>query len=226
MKTNQNGLVVAFIFAVAIVISLAISALSFPTPGMSLYVGNFQGDGGGLTNLPVAGTNGGTVTSVAMTVPGGLSVSGSPITVSGTFGMTAANTAGFWNNNGAGVTSWGALSGIITSSGFVTSFGTFSSATLAAALTDGTGSGANVFGTGPTISSPIISSATASTLADFSAGKVLQSIANGLGALTNDNAGNFGWFNGFGSGGTITTQTNGVQLATGQTTLNINAGQT
>ena len=48
------------------------------------------------------------------------------------------------------------LTGKITSVGNATSLGSFTSAELATALTDETGSGANVFGTSPTITSPSI----------------------------------------------------------------------
>jgi hypothetical protein len=89
-----------------------------------LQAGSFKGSGSGLTNLsPAAATNNaaasdgwaltksgsnlklvaltgsGTVTSVALTVPPVLSVSGSPITGSGTFTVTA--TVNFETNNGA-----------------------------------------------------------------------------------------------------------------------------
>lgn len=50
---------------------------------------NFSGNYNDLTNKPTLTS--GTVTSVAMTVPTGLSVSGSPITTSGTLALSFAN---------------------------------------------------------------------------------------------------------------------------------------
>lgn len=49
-----------------------------------------------------AGLNSGTVTSVALTVPTGLSVSGSPITSSGTFAITSNMAAGYVSSAGVG----------------------------------------------------------------------------------------------------------------------------
>jgi len=84
---------------------------------------------------------GGTVTSVAVSGgTTGLTTSGGPITSSGT--ITLAGTLAV-ANGGTGITSFG--------SGVATWLGTPSSANLAAAVTDETGSGALVFGTSPTL---------------------------------------------------------------------------
>lgn len=92
----------------------------------------------------------------------------------GTTGQRPAGANGMlrYNSTGSGAVesyingAWTALStgnqtitltGVVTGSGttaITTSFGSFSSATLAAALTDETGSGSAVFGTSPTIASP------------------------------------------------------------------------
>lgn len=64
-----------------------------------------------------------------------------------------------------------ALTGVITASGtgsVVSSFGSFSSATLAAALTDETGTGSAVFGTSPTISGANLSGSTSIGTSTFS----------------------------------------------------------
>lgn len=53
------------------------------------------------------------------------------------------------------------LTGVVTSVGNATSLGSFTSANLATALTDETGSGANVFGTSPQITTPDIVGTTA-----------------------------------------------------------------
>ena len=102
------------------------------------------------------GTGSGTVTSVAATVPSFLSVSGSPITTSGTLAISYSGTALPVANGGTGITSFG--------SGVATWLGTPSSANLAAAVTDETGSGALVFGTSPTLTTPNINSAQIATV--------------------------------------------------------------
>jgi len=56
------------------------------------------------------------------------------------------------------------LTGAITSVNTTTSLGSFSSANLATALTDETGSGANVFATSPTLVTPVLGIATATSL--------------------------------------------------------------
>jgi hypothetical protein len=98
----------------------------------------------------------GTVTSVAATVPSFLSVSGSPITTSGTLAISYSGTALPVANGGTGITSFG--------SGVATWLGTPSSANLAAAVTGETGSGALVFGTSPTLTTPNINSAQVATV--------------------------------------------------------------
>jgi hypothetical protein len=68
---------------------------------------------------------------------------------------TGSNTGDQTNisGNAATVTTNANLTGVVTSIGNATSLGSFTSAQLATALTDETGSGANVFGTSPTITS-------------------------------------------------------------------------
>jgi hypothetical protein len=104
----------------------------------------WRGDGTWAT--PPAGT--GTVTSVAASVPAFLSIAGSPVTTSGTLAITLSGTALPAANGGTGLTSLG--------SGVATWLGTPSSANLAAALTDETGSGAAVFATSPTLVTPAL----------------------------------------------------------------------
>ncbi len=93
-----------------------------------------------------AGT--GTVTSVAATVPAFLSVAGSPITTTGTLAISLSGTALPVANGGTGITSFG--------TGVATFLGTPSSANLAAALTDETGTGSAVFATSPTLVTPAL----------------------------------------------------------------------
>jgi hypothetical protein len=100
-------------------------------------------------------TNGaGTVTSVDVSGgTTGLTTSGGPVTSSGT--ITLAGTLAV-ANGGTGITSLG--------SGVATFLGTPSSANLAAAVTDETGTGALVFASSPTLVTPALGAATATSL--------------------------------------------------------------
>ena len=79
-----------------------------------------------------------------------------------TFPTLNQNTTG----NAATVTTNANLTGHITSVGNATSLGSFTSAQLLAALTDETGTGANVFATSPTLVSPILGTPTSGNLAN------------------------------------------------------------
>jgi hypothetical protein len=94
-------------------------------------------------------------TSPTLTTP----ALGTPSALVGTniTGTAAGLTAG-------NVTTNANLTGAITSVGNTTSLGSFSSANLAAALTDETGSGAAVFATSPTLVSPTLGAATATSI--------------------------------------------------------------
>lgn len=162
-------------------VSAAVSGTDYApaTSGTSILYGNGSG---GFSNVTIGsgisfagGTlsatgSGGTVTSVAQSFTGGLiSVSGSPITGSGTLALTVAGTSGgvpyfssasTWASSGAltanaimiGGGAGAAPSTTSTAAGILTFLGTPSSANLAAAVTDETGSGSLVFGTSPTLS--------------------------------------------------------------------------
>lgn len=111
----------------------------------------------------------GTVTSVNISGgTTGLTASGGPVTTSGTLtlGGTLAEA-----NGGTGLTALGA--------GVATFLGTPSSANLSSAVTDETGSGALVFGTAPTISSPNITTALTLNGSAGTAGQVLKSAGAG-----------------------------------------------
>ncbi len=121
-------------------------------------------------------TYGNIVSSVDVTMPAGITVTGSPVTSSGTIaGNWTSGTTGSGANvfatspalvtpnlgtpsainlvNATGMTV-GGIAGLGT--GMATFLGTPTSANLAATLTDETGTGANVFGTSPTITSPVL----------------------------------------------------------------------
>ena len=84
-------------------------------------------------------------------------------------GLTAGN-----------VTTNANLTGAITSTGNATSLGSFSSANLASALTDETGSGANVFATSPTLVTPILGTPQSGTLTSCT-GLPISTGVSGLG---------------------------------------------
>jgi hypothetical protein len=90
-----------------------------------------------LTNKTINGTNN-TITNISLTTG-----------VTGTLPVT---------NGGTGITSFG--------SGIATFLGTPSSANLASAVTDETGSGSLVFGTSPTIGTPLLTLSTTSSTTD------------------------------------------------------------
>jgi hypothetical protein len=102
---------------------------------------------------------GGSVTSVAVSGgTTGLTTSGGPITGSGT--ITFAGTLAV-ANGGTGITSFGA--------GVADWLGTPSSANLATAVTDETGSGALVFATSPTFVTPVLGTPASGALSNCTA---------------------------------------------------------
>jgi len=111
---------------------------------------------------------GGSVTSVALSVPGEFSITGSPITTSGTLAITRTADANFL---GFGATNVGFLK--ISGSASIGGQATISALVLTNGFTN--------------------QALTASTLLLSDANKKLASIANGVGALTNDSSGNFGY---------------------------------
>jgi hypothetical protein len=111
---------------------------------------------------------GGSVTSVGLSVPGEFSVSGSPVTTSGTLALTRTADANFL---GFGATNVGFLK--ITNTAAISGHATISVLTVTNGFTN--------------------QALTASTLLRADANKRLSSIANGTGVLTNDIGGNFGY---------------------------------
>jgi hypothetical protein len=113
----------------------------------------------------------GTVTSVDVSGgTTGLTTSGGPITGSGT--ITIAGTLAA-TNGGTGLTSLG--------SGVATFLGTPSSANLAAAVTDETGSGALVFATSPTLVTPALGTPSSGTLTNCTGLPLLTGVSGRTG---------------------------------------------
>jgi len=88
---------------------------------------------------------------------------GTGVTISGGI-VTATSFVGSLTGTATTATNIPNLTGAITSNNTTTSLGSFTSSQLAAALTDETGSGANVFATSPTLITPVLGSATATSI--------------------------------------------------------------
>jgi len=156
---------------------------------------------------------------------------GTPSALVGTniTGTAAGLTAG-------NVTTNANLTGAITSVGNATSLGSFTSASLLAALTDETGTGAAVFGTSPTLATPIITNPTVSTgtftsptLVTPAIGVATGTSLTATGTLASSGTAGVGYSTG--AGGTViqaTSRTTGVTLnkTTGSITLFGAAGTT
>jgi hypothetical protein len=116
------------------------ATVNVPTGEKVMVVTDGAGAGAAVLNANPTEA-GGTVTSVDVSGgTTGLTTSGGPVTGSGTITLSGTLAVA---NGGTGITSFG--------TGVSTWLGTPSSANLAAAVTDETGSGALVFGTSPTL---------------------------------------------------------------------------
>lgn len=120
-----------------------------------------------------------TLTSPILTTPD----LGTPSSLVGTniSGTSAGLTAG-------NVTTNANLTGMITSVGNAASLGSFTSANLSTALSDETGTGAAVFGTSPTLITPVLGAATA-TGVTLTKGTVTQITSAATGVTVNAAAG-------------------------------------
>src|SRR6185437_6735332 len=109
----------------------------------------------GATTTLVAFNGGATfagATTTALAVTGSTTISGQLNAVGGIIGNLTGNASTVTTNAN--------LSGVVTSVGNTTSFGSFTSATLAGALSDETGNGAVVFGTNASLTNTTLASTT------------------------------------------------------------------
>jgi hypothetical protein len=134
-----------------------------------------------------------TITTVGTITTGTWSGLFGAVTGANLTNLTAANisagTAGInITGNAATVTTNANLTGAITSSGNATSLGSFTSAQLLGALTDETGSGANVFATSPTLVTPLLGTPTSGVLTNCT-GLPMTTGVTGILAGTNGGTG-------------------------------------
>lgn len=134
------------------------------TAGSNITITNGNG------TIEIAASGGGGVSSVDVSGgTTGLTTSGGPITGSGTITLAGTLAA---TNGGTGLTSLG--------TGIATFLGTPSSANLRAALTDETGTGAAVFATSPALVTPDLGTPSAATLTNAT-GLPIATGVSGLG---------------------------------------------
>jgi hypothetical protein len=131
------------------------STVSFGAGGTVLYNGGALGtpSSGTLTNcsgLPISTGVSGLGTGVATALAVNIGTAGAPVVNGGALGTPSSGTL----TNATGLPISTGVSGL--GSNVATFLATPSSANLAAALTDETGTGANVFATAPTLSNPTI----------------------------------------------------------------------
>jgi hypothetical protein len=99
----------------------------------------------------------------SVVVGSGVTITANGINVVGV--VTATTFVGALTGTASSTTNIPNLTGAITSNNTTTSLGSFSSANLATALTDETGSGSAVFATSPTLVTPVLGAASATSLA-------------------------------------------------------------
>jgi len=98
--------------------------------------------------------------------------------------ITASSFVGALTGTATSTTNIPNLTGAITSNNTTTSLGSFTSAQLATALTDETGSGSAVFATSPTLVTPVLGSATATSVVVGSGVTINASGINASGIVT------------------------------------------
>ena len=140
-----------------------------------IETGTVNADTGWVCTANAGGTLGTTALPWSQFSGAGSYTASTGLTLTGTaFSLTTPVAVA---NGGTGISSFG--------SGIATFLGTPTSANLAAALTDETGSGANVFGTSPTITTPVIAQ-----INDANGNETLKlaSIASAVNEVTIENA--------------------------------------
>ena len=169
---------------------------------------SFVGSGANLTGIAnTANIVSTAITTGILNVGTGLTLSSSGINVTGV--ITATSFVGALTGTATSTTNIPNLTGAITSVNTTTSLGSFTSLQLSTALTDETGSGANVFATSPTLVTPALGSATATSIVVGSGVTINTSGINVTGVVTATSfVGNGSGLTGAGSTVFIDTTTN------------------
>lgn len=130
-----------------------------------------------------------------------------------------ANGSGALTNNGAGVLGWFPFTSLSVTTNFLSIWSTnawFTNAYINYIYGDNI-YGSNILVDNITVTNGITNlSLTVNTVLKADGNKRIVSIPNGTGALTNDNAGNFGWY-GYASGSDILTFSNNITTTIGTT---------
>ena len=105
----------------------------------------------------------GAATATSIVVGSGVTINASGIIASAGI-ITASSFVGSLTGTASTTTNIPNLTGAITSNNTTTSLGSFSSSNLATALTDETGSGVAVFATSPTLVTPVLGAASATSI--------------------------------------------------------------
>jgi hypothetical protein len=184
--------------------TLASGEQGFETDTLKLKIGNGSTAWNSLAYVATGAT--GTVTSVAA----GTGLTGGTITGTGTIALSTPVSVA---NGGTGISSFGA--------NVATWLGTPSSANLAAALTDETGTGLNVFATSPTLTTPTLNDPKINLTFDPETASYTAVLANNGQVVTMDNASanTFSIPTNASVAFPIGTQINVLQIGAGQTTI-------